>query len=449
MKKLRRYTSRRYLRLLVLVGALGAASCGTNINTLNENALRERIAQQKVPPTVQHQPRAALATATVGTGVSLEYVLGPADVIAISIVNNVDLDAVQPIRPDGKIAFYPAGDIVAAGRTVEQLRREIIDKLQIKSSEPYRLGIQDVVSITVYEDAGLDIEQSVSPDGTLAVLSGPAISVDGKTLEQVRRLVAARIATVVQDPHVNVVVEQYNSQPLMLSNPIVNIIVQEYNSRRVAIIGAVETPGIVRLRTRGTVLSAVSEAGGLSVDADLSKSIIFREGEVLPVNMERLFKYGDITQNLTLEPHDTIFVASTRYNRLYVIGQVNNPGVISWEGSIRLIKAVAAAGGYTRDAEASQVLVIKDGLTQPTLHLVDASTITGDGAVENNIELDSGDVVFIPQTRLATAERYLDVALKVLRPILAAEGAIILGESATSILRSDGRTTGTSLDLTP
>jgi len=52
-----------------------------------------------------------------------DYIIGAADVIAISVLDNRDLDTVVSVNPDGKIVVSPIGDIQAAGLTVPELTR--------------------------------------------------------------------------------------------------------------------------------------------------------------------------------------------------------------------------------------------------------------------------------------------------------------------------------------
>ena len=50
-----------------------------------------------------------------------EYVIGAAHVIAISVLDNKDLDTVVSVTPGGKIAVPLIGDVQAAGLTVSEL----------------------------------------------------------------------------------------------------------------------------------------------------------------------------------------------------------------------------------------------------------------------------------------------------------------------------------------
>jgi polysaccharide export outer membrane protein len=58
------------------------------------------------------------------------YLINPGDVLQISVWKEPELDRPAVlVNPDGHIAFPLAGDILAEGKTVEQLRQELVEKL--------------------------------------------------------------------------------------------------------------------------------------------------------------------------------------------------------------------------------------------------------------------------------------------------------------------------------
>jgi len=63
-------------------------------------------------------------------GPSVEYVIGQADTLYISIWQNPDLDQEVIVRPDGMVSFPLAGDIPAAGLTISQFDRELTERLK-------------------------------------------------------------------------------------------------------------------------------------------------------------------------------------------------------------------------------------------------------------------------------------------------------------------------------
>jgi polysaccharide export outer membrane protein len=58
------------------------------------------------------------------------YLLQPGDALIVSVWKEPELQAELLVRPDGGVTFPLAGDMPAAGGTVEQLRRQIESRLQ-------------------------------------------------------------------------------------------------------------------------------------------------------------------------------------------------------------------------------------------------------------------------------------------------------------------------------
>ena len=431
----------------VLLLALLLTGCAVGQNIVDNDALKARLQYQSTHPAMAAAEFAPTLSTRSLTPPPSRFVLGPDDVVRISVLNQPELETVEPVRPDGKIAFLPVGDLQAAGRTVEQLRDEIVARLRGKSGRSYRLGIQDVIEIKVYGHEDLDSTQTIGPDGTISILPGGSIHAAGKTVDELAGEISKRVSAIVQAPILNVSVKEYKSQPLFFSNPIVSVVVDEINSRRISVLGAVRSPGILKLRVPTTLMDAIAEAGGLSDDADLQRSIVFEDGKVLPVSLDRLFKQGDLRQNVYLRPSSSIYVGSVRYNYAYVIGEVQRAGKVSWDGSLSLMDAVSQAGGITQNAKTDHVLVISGGFADPSLKLVDIGGFLYRGELENNVPLQRGDIVYVPKNELGTAERYFDFAVKAMGPVLSAESAIVLGGSAINTLQGKGSTVGTSVNL--
>lgn len=65
-----------------------------------------------------------------------EYVLGPTDVVQVTVWRNPDLSLSVPVRPDGRISIPLIGDVVASGKTPEVLADEIENGLSAYIREP-------------------------------------------------------------------------------------------------------------------------------------------------------------------------------------------------------------------------------------------------------------------------------------------------------------------------
>jgi polysaccharide biosynthesis/export protein len=187
--------------------------------------------------------------------------------------------------------------------------------------------------------------------------------------------------------------------------PQVTVHILEYLSRRVSVVGAVEKPGPFELLGRRTVLSVLSEAGGLTRDAG-DEIIVIRQlpgGESAPIriSIDGLFIKGDPKLNLVLEPGDVINVPIDKAVLIYVFGQVKNPGALQVKRSSlpTLTQAIAQAGGFTDRANKKKVQIRrKDDSGKEFEISVNVKSILK-GKIKD-IPLQVNDTVYVPESLL-------------------------------------------------
>jgi polysaccharide export outer membrane protein len=73
---------------------------------------------------------AQAAAAEVAPPDQEKYLLGPEDVIEVSVWKEPDMTKQLVIQPDGKVYYPLVGEIRAAGKTVKQLQEEISKRLE-------------------------------------------------------------------------------------------------------------------------------------------------------------------------------------------------------------------------------------------------------------------------------------------------------------------------------
>jgi polysaccharide export outer membrane protein len=75
---------------------------------------------------VQHADKGSRsAVAPDPAAATSDYVIGSGDTLRIQVLQNAELNAEVPVRPDGKISTPLVNDVVAAGKTPSQLSRDI------------------------------------------------------------------------------------------------------------------------------------------------------------------------------------------------------------------------------------------------------------------------------------------------------------------------------------
>jgi len=78
-------------------------------------------------------------------------------------------------------------------------------------SRPFTVGIEDQLRIVVWGEPDLTVNTKVRPDGKITIPLINDVDVEGKTPEEIRVVIANRLNEFVRDPHVTVIVEQINS----------------------------------------------------------------------------------------------------------------------------------------------------------------------------------------------------------------------------------------------
>jgi polysaccharide export outer membrane protein len=125
----------------------------------------------------------------------------------------------------------------------------------------------------------------------------------------------------------------------------------------------------------------------------------------------------------------SVSLVSSKGQYVYVLGEVKSPGPIAITGNIPLLAAIGRAGGQTYNAEMSTVLWIRGGLTPPGVVKFDMNAL-GDPRAKDakvpNIVLAPGDIVYIPDSVIASIERFFGRMYNIFRAILVLEQGIAI-----------------------
>jgi polysaccharide export outer membrane protein len=106
-----------------------------------------------------------------------------------------------------------------------------------------------------------------------------------------------------------------------------------------------------------------------------------------------------VTQRLSKyisDPVVSVSVTEIKGNKVYVIGQVTKPGEFIVNPRVDVMQALSMAGGMTAFASLSNIIILRrSGTTQTALHF-DYTDVAKGRKLEENIQLQSGDVVVVP-----------------------------------------------------
>jgi polysaccharide export outer membrane protein len=96
------------------------------------------------------------------------------------------------------------------------------------------------------------------------------------------------------------------------------------------------------------------------------------------------------------DPIATVIVTDVKGNVVYVVGQVTKPGSITMNPTINVLQALSMAGGANPYAKLDSIIIIRSsGGTQKVLQFRYGQVSSG-RELQQNIQLESGDVVVVP-----------------------------------------------------
>ncbi len=298
------------------------------------------------------------------------------------------------------------------------LARPLPPETLTPSKAPYRVGPGDVLDIEVAEDASTRAASRVMPDGMLYFNVADGIKASGKTLREVSETLSSELAG-------------------DFPSPVVTVNLAEAQSQRFFILGQVKTPGAYPIAKPTTLIEAISLAGGLYAgqnfsgdsreSVDLDRSILIRDGDLLPVDYRALIEHGDMAQNVYIRPGDYLYLPSIQHRAVYVLGSVQTPGPVYFENDPTILSAVAMAGGPRQDAIITKALVIRGSLKAPRVATVNLhDIIRGQGA---DARLAAGDIVWVPNTVYTHLRNYTQAALVTAAQAVAVQqGLTVLGK---------------------
>jgi polysaccharide export outer membrane protein len=95
------------------------------------------------------------------------------------------------------------------------------------------------------------------------------------------------------------------------------------------------------------------------------------------------------------EPTVVVRITEFRSHKIFVLGQVKNPGVYRMRSDYTLVEGISGAGGITSDAYLGGAYVVRDG----KILLVNFVELIEKGNMEENIPLLPEDIIYIPDSR--------------------------------------------------
>jgi polysaccharide export outer membrane protein len=287
------------------------ASGEQNVEEANEGV-------EKLPQARRRRPRPG------------PYRIRTGDVLTISVLGESDMTQTTPVGPDGRISYYVAHSVLAAGRTFDELREELRERLRVHFKDP-----QLTVAGHEFKGNTASVLGFVAKPGQYVVRSDTRLldlialaggvsharhaygTYEGAELADLTRAFVlrddefldvdfVRLFSDVQDEVAD------NNVPILAGDR-VYIPSSSALENKVFVLGEVVRPRVFRFQRDVSLLEAVAEAGGVTTKAWERRAFVVRGSltrpEVLPVNLRRVVVGR--APDVPLRSGDIVFVPKT------------------------------------------------------------------------------------------------------------------------------------------
>jgi polysaccharide export outer membrane protein len=342
-----------------------------------------------------------------------EYKLAPDDAIDIVVVDHPEANVSVVVAPDGTIKYPHIGSIKVAGMTTSQLEARVTRVLDGggNKKKAYYIKPQVLAYVRTRQQRTVSVlgtgtktpgKTTLKEGWHLFDLIAATGGVSGDRLDfyEVQLIRGGNDVRNINLPAL------YRQQPeenvLLRPDDIVLINVLDESRTTMQVIGEVAKPGALLVPRDGSLVTVLGQAQP-SPRAYLSSAKIERNGETIPVDLSRWFKDGQVDTDVKLQPGDRLIIPENK--RLYAIyGPVGKSGtqVYPDDRRLRVLDALADAGGNTEGLELQSVKVIRPARTEgqsPTVLNVDMKDMLNKGEMANNIYIEPGDVIVVPAAK--------------------------------------------------
>lgn len=159
--------------------------------------------------------------------------------------------------------------------------------------DTFVIGNDDVLAINVWKEPDISRSIPVRSDGKISLPLVGEVQAAGLTPLNLEKDIAGKLKNFISEPEVTVMVQQVNSQ--------------KFN-----VLGQVVRPGTYVIANSPTVIDAIALAGGFRDFAKQKSIYVLRQGvsqeSRIPFNYKEVSQGKNMTQNIKLQPGDTIIV---------------------------------------------------------------------------------------------------------------------------------------------
>lgn len=165
--------------------------------------------------------------------------------------------------------------------------------------------------------------------------------------------------------------------------------------------------GWYRLHDNERVRDVILNLGGLTPAADPYHVRVERKNDhnltTIPVNVHKLFADNDESQNVALQDGDVLVVPNAP-DSVFVLGEVNKPGVEPYTPGNQIREYLTLAGGPATHANLKHAKLVRniEGSSKPEVYNLNLNDILIGGKLPKDLLVEPGDVIYVPRSEVTS-----------------------------------------------
>lgn len=305
----------------------------------------------------------------------------------------------------------------------------------------YKIGIDDLLEVNIWQHPDLSREVIVRPDGKISYLLIGDVQVAGLTVSGLVEVLKRKF-------------EDYASELQLKERTVRPIVKTEYligvgDALDISVWKIPDLSAKTIVRPDGKIsfplIDDVQAYGKTLVELDeeltdrLSKYVRDPQVSIMLVTIGEeekkkvTFISGFISTFLEERPEVSVIVKRFGSRRVTVLGEVNSPGIFEILGNAKLLDAIGYARDFTDVAVKDNVFIIRGDITaNPEIIKINAWSIIKEGNLNNNIPLQNQDIIYVPRSVIGNINVFWSNILPILSGI---QGSITLREAVKATWR--------------
>lgn len=344
-----------------------------------------------------------------------EYIVGPGDILLVSLWGELEGNFVASVYPQGNIVLPTLGSINVMNLSLSDLNEEVKKRArEFYPSSKVTTSLYGIRKFTIHVTG--EVNQRESYTATPLNRVATAIKMAGGVTNWANK-------REIQVTHRNGDVEVFDlfeyeregnlaKNPMLRGGDVIYVPRLQLSKGRVLVEGNIANPGYYQFYDGENLAEFLRRIGLQKETTDWEQAFIERtieSGNVekinLPLDVIESGQESETSNQVDLQDNDRLFLPK-KIDQVYVHGAVLKPGAYPFTFNFKAIDYVGMAGRYDKSGGQKAIKVIRRS---------DGSTVPG-----SNTIIERGDIIIVPLKKTATLLEYLQFVAPVTSLILTA-----------------------------